>query len=389
MHLVRHVRHGRDDVHIEFAIQTLLNNLHMQQPQETAAETEPEGQRRFGLVSQRGVVQVQFFERSAQVFVLVGLDRVESRKNHRFHILEPGDGFLARIGNRSDRIADLDVGRGFDPGNNISHVAGTHHVARSHLEFQYAHFVGRIFAAGIEQLDTLALAQRAVENPIIGDDASKRIEHRVENQRLQRSLRIALRSRNTLDNGSEHLFDALSGLARSGQNAVGIAPEQVDDLVLHLVDHRSVHVDLIQHRNNLQIVLQRKIQVRNGLSLNPLRSIDHQQRPLARCDRTRYLVREIDVPRSIDQVQHVLLAPIGILHLDRMALDGDPLLPLQFHIVEHLRLQLARGQRLGHLQQTVRQRAFTVVDMGYDTKIPDILHTFFLKLRKVSYFCES
>ena len=95
------------------------------------------------------------------------------------------------------------------------------------------------------------------------------------------------------------------------------------------------------------------------------------------------------MPRSIDQVQHVLLAPIGILHLDRMALDGDPLLPLQFHIVEHLRLQLARGQRLGHLQQTVRQRAFTVVDMGYDTKIPDILHTFFLKLRKVSYFCES
>ena len=30
-----------------------------------------------------------------------------------------------------------------------------------------------------------------------------------------------------------------------------------------------------------------------------------------------------------------------------------------------------------------------MIDVGYDAKIPDILHTTILKQRKVSYFCES
>ena len=46
-----------------------------------------------------------------------------------------------------------------------------------------------------EEFDMLALADRTVEDAEIGDDASEGVEHRVEDQCLQRSVRIALRLR--------------------------------------------------------------------------------------------------------------------------------------------------------------------------------------------------
>ena len=73
---VRHVGHGRDDIHVEFAVQTLLNDLHVQQTEKSAAESESQRQRALGFERQRSVVQLQLLERCAQVFVLVGLHRV-------------------------------------------------------------------------------------------------------------------------------------------------------------------------------------------------------------------------------------------------------------------------------------------------------------------------
>jgi hypothetical protein len=49
--------------------------------------------------------------------------------------------------------------------------------------------------------------------------------------------------------------------------------------------------------------------------------------------------------------------------------DGDAALTFQVHGVEDLRLHLARGERSGKLEQTVRQRGFTVVDMRDDGKV--------------------
>ena len=58
MHDIRNVRYSGYHIHIELTIQTLLNNLHMQQAQETA--TEPKTQRggTLRLESQGSVVQL-------------------------------------------------------------------------------------------------------------------------------------------------------------------------------------------------------------------------------------------------------------------------------------------------------------------------------------------
>ncbi len=38
---IRNVGHSGDDIHIELPVETLLNDFHMEQSQETAPETEP------------------------------------------------------------------------------------------------------------------------------------------------------------------------------------------------------------------------------------------------------------------------------------------------------------------------------------------------------------
>jgi hypothetical protein len=67
-------------------------------------------------------------------------------------------------------------------------------------------------------------------------------------------------------------------------------------------------------------------------------------------------------------------------------LDGDTLLALEIHIIEHLRLHLALIQSVGSLQKTVGQGRLTVVDMGYNAKISYLLHNLRKDSKKVADF---
>lgn len=106
----------------------------------------------LGLERQRGVVELQLLERGAQILVLVCLDGIYAREDHRLDILEAGDGFGAGAIHRGDSIAHLDVGRGLDARTYISHVARTQLLARLQLEFEYADLVGLVVAAVLKNL---------------------------------------------------------------------------------------------------------------------------------------------------------------------------------------------------------------------------------------------
>src|SRR5262245_55199136 len=64
---------GRDEREAELALETLLDDLQMEEPEETTAEAEPEGERRLGLVGEGGVVQAELLDRVPQGVVLGGL----------------------------------------------------------------------------------------------------------------------------------------------------------------------------------------------------------------------------------------------------------------------------------------------------------------------------
>ena len=154
---VRHIRHGGDNIHIELSVESLLDNLHMEQAQETAAETEAQRQRTLWLEGQRSVIELQLFERCTQIFVLVSLDRIDTRKDHRLNILETCNSLHARVRYRSDGISHLHIFRVLDTRADISYIARLQLGTRLHLQLQNANLVGIVLLARIEELHVLAL----------------------------------------------------------------------------------------------------------------------------------------------------------------------------------------------------------------------------------------
>ena len=96
------------------------------------------------------------------------------------------------------------------------------------------------------------------------------------------------------------------------------------------------------------------VEVGYCLGLHALRGVHHKQGALTGSDASRHLVGEINVSRSVYQVECIFLAVLGgVVHLYGVALDGDAALTLQIHVVQHLALR--NLYRMGTFQQAVGQ----------------------------------
>jgi hypothetical protein len=112
------------------------------------------------------------------------------------------------------------------------------------------------------------------------------------------------------------------------------------------------------------------VDVGQGLRLDPLRGVDDEDRALARLQAAADLVAEVDVAGRVDQVERVAQAVGGdVLEADGARLDGDALLALEVHRVEHLAGHLPRLDRVSQLEQAVGERGLAVIDMGNDREV--------------------
>ena len=376
IYMVGHVRYRSNHIHVKLTVQTLLHNLHVEQSEETATETKTQSQWRLRLESQRRIIQLQLFQRRAKIFKIFRLNRVHSGKHHRLHLLKPGNSLVTRTGNMCNGISHLHLFGSFDTGNYISYIPRTKFVTRHHIHFQHPYFIGIILFSRIEKLHLVALANRAVFNLEISYNSTERVEYRVENQSLQRRLFIPFGMRNTFNHSSQYLFHSHTRFTGCTDYLLALATQQFNDFVLHFFGIGARHIAFIDNRNNLKVVFNGHIQIRDRLRLHSLRSIDNQQCPFTCSDRTWHLIRKVHVSRSINQVKDILLPLISIFHLDRMALDSDPSFFFQIHIIKHLPWSHLNG--VSKLQQTVGQRWLTVVNMSNNAKVANILHSEFL-----------
>ncbi|MDQ1203685.1 hypothetical protein QE377_000044 [Microbacterium sp. SORGH_AS 862] len=140
-----------------------------------------------------------------------------------------------------------------------------------------------------------------------------------------------------------------------------------------LLGIRRRQVDLVQHRDDREVVLEREVQVRERLRLDALRRVHQQDRPLARRERSAHLVGEVDVPGGVDHVERVRAVRVGPRHPHGLALDRDAALALDVHPVQVLRAHVAVGDDAGDLQHAVGQRRLAVVDVGDDAEVADQL----------------
>ena len=161
----------------------------------------------------------------------------------------------------------------------------------------------------------------------------------------------------------------LARLGRDVQDVLGRQAEHVLDLEGAALRVRRRQVDLVEHRDDLEVVLDGLVAVGERLRLDPLRRVHQEHRPLARRQRAGHLVAEVDVAGRVDQVEDVA----GVFDADVLRLDGDAPLPLDVHRVEVLLAHEAGVDGTGDLEDAVRQRRLAVVDVADDGEVADAL----------------
>ena len=278
----------------------------MQQPEEAAAEPEAERRRGFRFEEERRIVEPQLLERVAQLGVLAAFHRIEAGEDHRLADLEAGERLGRRAGRLGDGVADLRVADRLDAGEDESDFADAERIDRDRLRARTRRpdrlrtpvpcAIRRIFMPG---------ADDAVEHARQDDHAAVGVVPRVEDQRLERRLRLALRRGQPLHDRFEDLVDAGAFLGAREDRAAGVEADDLLDLPLGLVRLRARQVDLVDDRDDLEAVVHREVGVGEGLRFDALRGVDEQQRPFAGGQRARDFVREVDVPGRVDQVQDV------------------------------------------------------------------------------------
>jgi hypothetical protein len=85
-----------------------------------------------------------------------------------------------------------------------------------------------------------------------------------------------------MDHGVEQFGDAFTGLGRDTQYLIGRNPEHALDLLRPAIRFGRGKVDLVQRRDDRQVVLEGLVSVRQRLRFDPLRCVDEQDDSLAR-----------------------------------------------------------------------------------------------------------
>ena len=220
---------------------------------------------------------------------------------------------------------------------------------------------------GLHELEPGAGDHPAVHHPDRRDDAAVLVVLGVEDQRLQRGVGVAGRRRDALADRVEQLGDALTGLGRDLQDVLRRDAEDLLDLHRIAVGVGRGQIDLVQRGDDLEVVLEREVAVRQRLRLDALGGVDDEHHPLAGGERPADLVAEVDVAGRVDQVQDVALP----VHPDVLRLDRDPPLPLEVHRIEVLRAHVAGIDGAGQLEHPIRERRLAVVDVSDDGEVAD------------------
>ena len=302
---------------------------------------------------------------------LVAVARVQPGEHHRLLLAVAGQRFGCPGAGVRDGVANAAVAHALQPCREITHLARCESGRLGHRRSERPDLQQVRLRARRHHPNAVRALHRAVHDPHVRHHALVRVVLRVEHQRAQRPLLVRLGRRNALHDRLQQRAHARAVLRGDLQHLVRLEAERRDQLFDDPVGLGGRQVDLVHDRDDGEVVLQREVDVGERLRLDALRCVDDQQRSLARRERARDFVREVDVPRRVDEVQLVVAALIGEPHADGLRLDGDAALALEVHRIEQLVVHLARGDSARDLQDAVGERRLAVVDVGDDAEVAD------------------
>src|ERR1019366_8978937 len=114
----------RDQVKREFALEALLDDLHMEKAEEAAAEAEAQGNRALRLVGKAPVIEVQPLDRLAQERVVITAERIDPGKDEALGFLVAGQGRARRCLRVRQRVTDLRIADALQAGRNVPDLTG-------------------------------------------------------------------------------------------------------------------------------------------------------------------------------------------------------------------------------------------------------------------------
>src|SRR5699024_3612709 len=283
-HAVDHGRSGGDQVKAEFPLQAGAGDLHVQQAKEAAAETEAQGDGGLRLEAQGCVVKLQLLDGLTQLRVLIRGDREQARVNHRLRLRVA----LQRVGRavvrQGDGIANLGLADVIHSGDEVAHLADAKALGLRRAWGDDTDVEGVVLRTGGHHLVLLTVVQATVHHADVGHHTAVGVVHRVEDQRAGRSIRVAHRVRHEFADPVQQLRHALARLARDAQDLIRLAADDVGQLLGVLIRVGGREVDLVQDRNDLQVLIHREVKVRQSLGLNTLGGVDQQDRTFTRLE---------------------------------------------------------------------------------------------------------
>ena len=364
----------RDEVEVELALQPLLNDLHVEHAEKAAAEAEAQRHGALRLEGEGGVVELELFQRVAQVGVLGAVLGVDAAVDHAARRTVARQRLGGGILHARDRVAHAGVVHVLDAGREVADVAAAELVAGIEPDrAQVADLEDLVLRAGGHEADLHVAPDRALHHAHEDDDAAVGVILAVEHERLQRRVRVALRGGDVVDDAVEHGLNVDALLGGDLRRVHGGDADDVLDLGLGAVRVGGGQVDLVDDGQDLQIVVQREIGVRERLRLDALRGVHDEHRALAGGERPADLIVEVHVARRVDEVQRIGLAVARIVQTHGAGLDRDAALALELHVVEELIGHVALLHRAAELDEPVGQGGFAVVDVGDDGKVPDVV----------------
>src|SRR6056297_2356066 len=114
-----------NQLNIEFALQSFLNNLHVEKTKKTTTKAKPQSKGVFRFKGKGGIIQTQFFQGVAQGIVLTTVNGIKTRKYHRFNHLVARQSLYCRLMMMGQGITDLGVFNHLDAGNDEPYFAGS------------------------------------------------------------------------------------------------------------------------------------------------------------------------------------------------------------------------------------------------------------------------
>ena len=127
-----------------------------------------------------------------------------------------------------------------------------------------------IIAAGIEEANLHSRPNRAIDDAEENNHAAIRVVPRVEDQSFERRVWIAFGMRHIAHDRFQHLCDSDAGLGAGQNRVMSFQADEVLDFFNGSLRFSPGQVDLVDDRNQLEIIFNRQVSIRQRLCFDAL-----------------------------------------------------------------------------------------------------------------------